>query len=96
MSVGKKLSSLVLLASLAVPVATFAQDHDRDDHHDREHRYYDREHKDYHRWDNREDAAYRHWITEERHRRYVEFGHLRPEDQRAYWAWRHDHADWHR
>jgi len=85
----KRLSSFVLLAALALPVASFA----RDDHdHDRDHRYYDRAHKDYHRWDAHEDAAYRRW-AEENHRHYVDFSRLRREDQERYWAWRHDHPD---
>jgi len=89
MRIYKAVSSVVLLAALALPVATFA----RDDH-DHDHRYYDRYHHDYHRWDAREDAAYRHWMEAERHRRYVDYSHLRAEDQRAYWAWRHDHPNW--
>ena len=93
-SIRKTVTSLALLAAIALPVAAVAQDRDHD--HDRDdHRYYDRAHKDYHRWDAHEDSAYHHWITEERHRKYVEFGHLRSEDQQRYWAWRHDHPDWH-
>ena len=82
----KAVGSLALLAALAAPVTSFAEDH-----HD--HRYYDREHHDYHRWDAHEDAAYRHWL-DSNHRHYVDYGRLRAEDQRRYWAWRHDHADW--
>jgi hypothetical protein len=90
----KALSSFALLAALAVPVASFAAPVPDDHHdHDRDHRYYDRSHKDYHRWDTHEDAAYRHW-TQENHRHYTNFGHLRAEDQRRYWAWRHDHPQW--
>jgi hypothetical protein len=90
MHFGRKLSSLVLLASLAVPVATFAQDHHDD--HNRDHRYYDRGHKDYHNWDSREDGAYRRWLADN-HRSYREFGRLNGHDQQRYWAWRHDHPD---
>jgi hypothetical protein len=90
----KALSSLALLAAMAVPVASFAAPLPDDHHdHDRDRRYYDRDHKDYHRWDTHEDAAYRHWM-ESNHHRYVDYGHLRAEDQRRYWAWRHDHPQW--
>jgi len=94
MHIRKALTSIALLTAIALPVAGVGQDHDY--HHDSaDHRYYDKAHRDYHRWDKHEDAAYRHWITEERHRKYVEFDHLRAEDQQRYWAWRHDHPDWH-
>ena len=33
-------------------------------------RYYDRYKKDYHVWNEQEERAYRHWLTEERHREY--------------------------
>lgn len=90
----KRFSSFLLLAALAMPVATFARD-DHDHDHDRDHRYYDRAHKDYHHWDEHESAAYRHWMEAERHHRYVEFDHLSKADQQRYWVWRHDHSDWH-
>jgi len=89
MRIGKIAASLTLLASLAMPLATFAQDH----HYDHDRRYYDREHKDYHHWDAREDAAYRHW-AEENHRHYVDFNRLNARDQQRYWAWRHEHPNW--
>ncbi len=96
MRIFKTLSSLALLATLAVPMS-FARpvpdDHDRDDHK-KEHRYYDKHHKDYHNWNNNEDQAYRRWTTEN-HRNYSEFGRLHSTDQQRYWAWRHEHPDNH-
>ena len=54
--------------------------------------YHDEGHNDEHHWDSHEDRAYRIWAKEQ-HRKYVEFSKLKAEDQRAYWAWRHEHSD---
>ena len=80
----KRLASVLLLTgTLLMPVA-FAKDH----------RYYDRDSKDWHVWNNNEDRAYRHWMTEERHERYRAYNRLRAEQQAEYWRWRHAHSDW--
>ena len=42
------------------------------------------------RWGPPEYPYYNRWIVETRHRR-VEYVHLSRRDQRAYWAWRHNH-----
>ncbi len=76
---------LVFGASLAAPVASFADEY---------HRYYDREHHDWHEWNDREARAYRHWLVEERHERYREYARLRARQRREYWEWRHAHEDW--
>jgi hypothetical protein len=61
-----------------------------------EHRYYDRDHKDYHRWNEAERRAYRHWLLEERREReYRDYTRIGPDRQREYWRWRHEHGDWH-
>jgi hypothetical protein len=60
-----------------------------------DHRYYDRDHKDYHAWNDGEARAYRHWIEEERHEKYVDWNRASRERQREYWRWRHEHMDWH-
>jgi hypothetical protein len=90
------LTSLFLGAALIVPIGAQAfnplDDHDHDK---KARRYYDREHKDYHNWDAREDAAYRHWLTEERHERYRNYARINRERQAEYWRWRHEHPDWH-
>ena len=60
-----------------------------------EHRYFDRDHKDYHEWNEAEERAYRHWLKEERHREYHDWNHANARERRDYWRWRHDHPDWH-
>jgi hypothetical protein len=77
---------LALSGALLVPVIGFADEH---------HRYYDRERHDWHEWNEHENRAYRHWLMEERReQRYREYRRLKVEEQRAYWRWRHEHADW--
>jgi hypothetical protein len=71
-----------LLAPVATPVVLRAQ----------EHVYHDAVRNDDHHWDQREDKAYRIWVKEN-HRKYRDFAKLKAEDQRAYWAWRHQHSD---
>jgi hypothetical protein len=55
-------------------------------------RVYDSYHRDYHRWDDREDRAYRRYLSE-RHEEYQEMNKRKAEDQREYWNWRHEHPD---
>lgn len=88
----KLLLALPLGVALLTPTYSFAQDHDRDDHHDHDRRYYDAEHKDYHEWNGNEDRAYhRYW--EDRHRGYIEWDRASAAQRRAYWRWRHEHPD---
>jgi hypothetical protein len=92
------LSSMLLMGALAAPVA-LAQEHDRDDHKDRDdqaknQRIYDRDHKDYHNWNQDEDRNYRQWYTQTYNgREYREYNRLNKHDQEAYWKWRHEHGD---
>jgi len=53
-------------------------------------RVYDPDHRDYHYWNRGEVVYYNQWVAEN-HRPNVEFRTLGPEDQRAYWNWRHSH-----
>jgi hypothetical protein len=53
-------------------------------------RVYDAQYHDYHRWNNGEVVYYNQWVTETHHP-HVEYRALRPEEQRQYWAWRHEH-----
>lgn len=77
--------ALVLGASLLMPAISFAE----------EHRYYDRDHKDWHAWNDNENRAYRHWLMEERREhQFREYHRLHARDQREYWRWRHEHSDW--
>src|SRR5438045_2950764 len=59
-------------------------------------RYYDTDRKDYHAWDEREAAAYRHWLMEERREHeFRDYDAVDPTWQGEYWRWRHEHPDWH-
>jgi hypothetical protein len=82
------LGSLVLVAAVAAPAlvvsAAKAQEVNV--------RVYDRDHRDYHNWDDRENVAYRRYLTE-RHREYREYNRQNHRDQRAYWNWRHRNPD---
>jgi hypothetical protein len=84
------ISSLVLVAALAVPAAILANAMPQEA--SVQVRVYDRDHKDYHNWDDREDHSYRLYLTEH-HRPYVEFSKQRSKDQRNYWNYRHSHPD---
>jgi Ni/Co efflux regulator RcnB len=88
------ISSILLAAAIAAPMAVVATaaPQDRDDRdHDRS-RVYDRDHKDYHHWDDREDHAYRSYLTE-KHKTYREYNKQNARMQRDYWKWRHEHPD---
>jgi len=53
-------------------------------------RYYDVDHRDYHYWNGHEVVVYRsYWGS--RNEPYREYSSLNPEEQRAYWNWRHEH-----
>jgi len=78
------LSSLLLAAALLSPLVGVGCG----DHH--YYRAYDEQHHDYHRFNHHEDVYYQQWTAENHHDR-VEFKSLSPDDQRRYWAWRHDH-----
>src|ERR1700761_6730660 len=56
-------------------------------------RIYDSHHHDYHNWDDREDRAYRRYLTE-KHYEYVEYQKQQHRRQEAYWKWRHHHPDY--
>jgi hypothetical protein len=92
------LSSLVLTAVLAAPVAMIAAARPQDDDHKEQNkqgennkRYYDKGHKDYHTWDANEDRSYAQYQTE--HHQKHEFVQLNSQQQTNYWAWRHNNPD---
>jgi hypothetical protein len=95
------LSTLLLTAALAAPVAMMAaqdNDHRDNDRRDQEHRqgennrrYYDRSHKDYHNWDDNEDRAYQRYQGE--HHQTRAFVKLSRRQQTVYWSWRHNNPD---
>jgi len=91
------LSSFLLTAALATPVAMMAAARPQDDshHEDRQgensKRYYDKGHKDYHNWDANEDRSYQRYQTEHHEKR--GFVELNTSQQTAYWNWRHKNPD---
>src|ERR1700730_1365341 len=91
------LSSLLLTAALAAPVATMAAASPQDDRNqenrqgENNKRYYDKGHKDYHNWDGNEDRQYKRYQTEHHERR--AFVPLNSRQQRVYWNWRHSNPD---
>jgi hypothetical protein len=91
------LSSLLLTAALAAPVATMAAASPQDDrnHENRQgendKRYYDKSHKDYHNWDANEDRSYQRYQTEHHQKR--PFVQLSTRQQTVYWNWRHSNPD---
>lgn len=97
MRVHRYLSSLVLMAAMAVPVAlgatgVNARPRDDDDKNHKVHRYYDRKHRDYHEWNERESRSYARWEAEN-HRRHRAFVRRQRAEQNRYWTWRHIHPD---
>src|ERR1019366_9166392 len=91
------LSSLILTATLAAPVAMMAaaSPQDKKDQENREgennNRYYDKRHKAYHNWDSNEDQAYQRYQTEHHEKR--AFVQLNARQQTVYWNWRHSNPD---
>ena len=81
---------LTLTAILAGIACTAPMAMKAEEHHDK--RYYDRDNKDYHTWDDHEDRAYRVYLGEQHHN-YREFRKVKPDEQRNYFKWRHDHSD---
>jgi Ni/Co efflux regulator RcnB len=92
------LSTLLLGAVLAAPVALKAQDESKKTTttttttSTETKRYYDPVEKDYHMWNENEDRAYRVYLQEQ-HRDYVEFPKVKVTEQREYFRWRHGHPD---
>jgi hypothetical protein len=84
------LGAALILPLALMPPAMQAQDHETTTRTVRT--YHDEKNNDDHEWNSREDKAYRAYNTEN-HRKSVEFSKLKPEDQQAYWGWRHEHSD---
>jgi hypothetical protein len=83
-------AALIVVPLTTMPTALRAQDRETTTTTVRT--YHDTKHNDDHEWNSREDQAYRAYNTEN-HRKTVEFSKLRPNDQQAYWGWRHEHSD---
>jgi len=56
-------------------------------------RVYDPYYTDYHVWNDDEVRYYRQWSDENHRDRDRDFRKLRPEEQKEYWTWRHNHGD---
>jgi hypothetical protein len=56
-------------------------------------RMYDPDHRDYHVWNDGETGYYGRWEVETHRDRHEDFRKRKPEEQREYWNWRHDHHD---
>lgn len=84
------LSSLLLAAALAAPVAIMAAPGPTDEGVSV--RVYDAHHKDYHNWDGRENTAWGIYLTNN-HKKNHEFSKSSKREQANYWNWRHAHPD---
>jgi hypothetical protein len=84
------IASLFLAAAIAAPVTMMAAPVPQQA--SVQVRVYDSGHKDYHNWDDREDRAYRGYLTEH-HITYREYNKQHHTTQRNYWNWRHEHPD---
>jgi hypothetical protein len=84
------MSSLLLTAALAAPVAIMAAPVPQ--RVGVQLRVYDRHHKDYHNWDDREESSYRRYLAGRR-QTYRVYARQRRATQDRYWDWRHAHPD---
>jgi len=84
------ISSLLLAAALAAPVAIMAAPAPNDD--GVQIRFYDSRHKDYHNWDDRENRSWGVYLNNN-HKRSHEFSRSSRREQSHYWNWRHSHPD---
>ena len=82
----KFFSAVGLAAALTAGVAGLACEHHA-------YRVYDPYYTDYHQWNNDEVVYYQRWADETHHDRHRDFRKLRPEEQKEYWTWRHNHGD---
>jgi hypothetical protein len=89
-STHRYISSLLLAAALAAPVAILAAPAPNDD--GVQIRFYDSRHKDYHNWDDRENKSWGVYLSDN-HKRSHEFSRSSRREQSHYWNWRHSHPD---
>ena len=61
------------------------------EHHS--YRAYDPYYTDYHNWNHEENGYYQRWSDETHRDAHRDFRKLRPEEQKEYWTWRHNHGD---
>ena len=84
------LSSLLVAAALAAPVAIMATPTTKDD--GAQVKFYDSRHKDYHNWDDRENRSWGVYLSDN-HRKSHEFSRASKREKSNYWNWRHSHPD---
>ena len=84
------ISSLLLTAALAAPVAIMAAA--RPQEASVQVRVYDKNHKDYHNWDDNENRAWGQFLSDN-HRDHHEYAKSNKKEQAQYWDWRHSHPD---
>ena len=82
----------ILSATLLAPIGASAAPPPAADSHVVVVRVYDPYRHDYHRWDHAEQARYREYLRE-RHRSYLQYRRQTAAERRAYWHWRHEHAE---
>ena len=93
MPLKKALIGIAVAFASLLPVSGLAQLNYLYEDRDHDHRYYDREHRDYHEWNEREARAYhRYW--QERHEREIAWERAKERQRRDYWRWRHEHPQW--
>jgi hypothetical protein len=80
---------LALGAALVSSLAGIACEH----HHYHSYRAYDPYYTDYHDWNANEEVYYQRWARETNRDPHRDFRRLRPEEQKEYWTWRHNHGD---
>lgn len=84
------ISSLLLAAALAAPVALMAAPAPKDGAV--QIRVYDSRHKDYHDWDDHENRSWGVYLSNN-HRKSHEFSRSSRREREHYWNWRHSHPD---
>jgi hypothetical protein len=84
------ISSLLLTAALAAPVAILAARAPQEANV--QVRVYDKDHKDYHNWDDNENRAWGQYLSEN-HKNAHKFSKANKKEQSQYWRWRHAHPD---
>lgn len=84
------LTAGALAGALLVPATTLRAEERRSD----DHRYYDRDRRDWHAWNEAEARAHhRYWEERYRGREYRDYNRVNAVEQRNYWRWRHEHPD---
>lgn len=78
--------TMLLAGAMASSLAGVACEHHA-------YRVYDPYYTDYHNWDRDEIVYYHRWADETHRDRTRDFRKLRPEEQKEYWTWRHNHDD---